>query len=128
MGVTQVAPHPLKDTSLSAAWAWVATMTGVAVVSIGVVAVHIVDDSFLHPEPGTSAVDHLAGGLIPVALLAFAAFAYMRGRAGVRATIAIFVGVLALVVGATSALHETITVGPSGDDFTGLLVFPPGSC
>ena len=32
----------------------------------------------------------------------------------------------ALVVGAASAGHETITVGASGDDFTGLLALPAG--
>jgi uncharacterized protein len=124
--MNEVAPHPLKDTTLSSAWAWLANMTGVAVTSMAVVALHVVDDSFLHPEPGTSALDHLAGGLISVALLGAAAYAYMRGRAGVKATIALVVGILALVIGATSALHETITVGPSGDDFTGLLVLPAG--
>jgi hypothetical protein len=40
------------------------------------------------------------------------------GDSGVRATIAIVVGLLALVIGAASAGYETMTVGPSGDDFT----------
>ena len=43
-----------------------------------------------------------------------------------EATIALVVGLLALVIGAASAGYETITVGPSGDDFTGLLVLPAG--
>ena len=30
------------------------------------VAVHVADDSFLQPEPATSAADHLAGGLVPL--------------------------------------------------------------
>ena len=30
------------------------------------------------------------------------------------------------MIGATSAVFETVTVGPSGDDFTGLLVIPAG--
>ena len=97
-----------------------------ALASVAIVGLHIADDSFLQPEPGTSAPDHLAGGLIPLAALTIAAAGYRRGRAGLRATIALLVGVFALVVGAASAGHETVTVGPSGDDFTGLLALPAG--
>ena len=43
-----------------------------ALVRLGLcaVALHIVDDNFLQPEPGTSAADHLASGLVPIAVLA----------------------------------------------------------
>ena len=41
----------------------------VARLAIGVVALHVVDDNFLQPNPGTSAADHLVGGLVPLALL-----------------------------------------------------------
>ena len=37
----------------------------VALGSLAIVGLHVVDDSFFHPEPGTSALDHLAGGLVP---------------------------------------------------------------
>ena len=37
--------------------------------AIGDVALHVVDDAFLQPNPGTSAGDHLASGLVPLALL-----------------------------------------------------------
>jgi hypothetical protein len=40
-----------------------------AYASLSIVGLHIVHDSFLQPEPGTSALDHLAGGLIPLAAL-----------------------------------------------------------
>jgi len=102
------------------------TTAAVALGSFAIVGLHIVDDSFLQPEPGTSALDHLAGGLVPLAALGLAAVGYRRGRAGVRATIALIVGVLALVIGAASAGYTTITVGASGDDFTGLLALPAG--
>src|SRR5215210_3478953 len=102
------------------------TLAHVTVSGIAIVGLHIADDSFLQPEPGTSALGHLAGGLIPLAALAIAAAGYRCGRAGLRATIAIVVGILALVVGAASAGYETVTVGPSGDDFSGLLVLPAG--
>ena len=62
----------------------------------GVIALHIVDDSFVQPQPGTSATDHLAGGLVPLALLGLAAFAYPRLRAGWRAVVALLLGVFGL--------------------------------
>jgi hypothetical protein len=102
------------------------TESAVALTSIALVGLHVVDDSFVHPEPGTTALDHLPGGLVGVAAVGAAAAAYRRGRAGVRAVVALFVGLFALVMGATSAGFETITVGPSGDDYTGLLLLPAG--
>ena len=41
--------------------------TVIAGLGIGVLALHVIDDSFLQPQPGTSAGDHLAGGLVPLA-------------------------------------------------------------
>ena len=38
------------------------------------------DDNFLQPQPGTSAGDHLASGLVPLAILARAALVYPRLR------------------------------------------------
>jgi uncharacterized protein len=105
-----------------------ALITGstLAVGSLGIVALHVADDSFLNPEPGTSPLDHLASGLVPLAALSVAAVAYRQGRAGLRAAIALVAGLLAVVVGAASAGYETVTVGPSGDDYTGLAVIPAG--
>jgi dienelactone hydrolase len=98
----------------------------VALTAVALTGLHVADDSFLQPEPGTTALDHLPGGLIVLAALGGAAVAYRRGRAGVRATIALVVGLLALVMGAASAGFTTVTVGPSGDDYTGLLLLPAG--
>jgi dienelactone hydrolase len=83
-------------------------------------AVHVADDSFAHPRPGTSAGDHLAGGLIPLAVLALLAWAFVRVRPGARAAIALGLAPLALVAGA-EALHHAGDGGLSGDDYTGLL-------
>jgi dienelactone hydrolase len=84
-----------------------------------VVALHVLDDSFLQPNPGTSAADHVAGGLVPFALLAGAAAAYSRARAGARGAILLLVGWFG-ALSATEAVYYTSTVGPSGDDYTGL--------
>ncbi len=47
-------------------------------IALAVVAVHVIDDSFLQPQPGTSAADHLVSGLGMLAALALAAWAYPR--------------------------------------------------
>src|SRR4051812_34408449 len=90
------------------------------------VALHVVDDSFLQPPAGTSAIDHLASGLVPLALLAAAAWGYRRVVAGWRGVLALTVGVFGVGIGTIEAGYYTTAVGPSGDDFTGLLAIPAG--
>jgi uncharacterized protein len=97
----------------------------VFLIGVGVIALHVADDSFLQPQPGTSAADHLVSGLVPLALLASVAAVYPRRRGGARAAIALVVGVFGIVAG-IEAMHYTTQVGPSGDDFTGLLCIPAG--
>ena len=96
------------------------TETGLARIGLGVVALHMVDDAFLQPNPGTSAGDHLSSGLIPTGLLLLAAWAYPRLRAGFRATLALLFGFLG-VLASSEALYYAREVGLSGDDYTGLL-------
>ena len=73
------------------------TETGLARLALGATALHVVDDAFLQPQPGTSAADHLAGGLIPTVVLVATAWAYPRLRAGVRGSLALLFGFLALL-------------------------------
>ena len=101
------------------------TETVVARVAIGLVALHVADDNFLQPQPGTSASDHLVSGLVPIVVLALAGWAYPRFRAGARATIALLAGLFGIVTG-IEAVYYTSEVGPSGDDYTGLLAIPAG--
>ena len=81
--------------------------------AIGVVALHVVDDSFLQPNPGTSAADHLFGGLVPLALLVAAACS-TRASAPARArrprSSSGFFGVL----GGTEAVHYALDGRPVG--------------
>jgi uncharacterized protein len=93
---------------------------------VGLIALHVADDSFLQPQPGTSAGDHLVSGLVPLTALVLAAAAYPRLRGGGRAAIALLAGVFGIVAGIEAA-HYTTQVGPSGDDFTGLLSIPAGA-
>jgi fermentation-respiration switch protein FrsA (DUF1100 family) len=92
-----------------------------------VIAVHVVDDNYLQPAAGISWRDHLASGLVPLALLGLGAWGYTRvRRAGFGAVIAIAVGLFGVIVGAIEPIYYTQAVGPSGDDFTGLLAIPAG--
>ena len=101
------------------------TETIVARVALGLIALHVADDNFLQPQPGTSAADHLVSGLVPLAVLVLAAWAYPRLRAGFRAVIAITLGLFGVVMGIEAVYYMT-KGGLSGDDFTGLLAIPAG--
>jgi alpha/beta superfamily hydrolase len=90
-----------------------------------VLAVHVVDDNYLQPQRGMSAGDHLASGLVPLALLGLAAWAYPRVRGVWRGALALLFGVLGIAAGIEGAYY-TSKVGASGDDFTGLLSLAAG--
>jgi dienelactone hydrolase len=100
--------------------------TRVAVASLIVVAVHVLDDNFFQPQPGTSAGEHLVSGLVPFAVLIGCAAAYGRLRPGLRATLALMLGLLGIAIGAGEAGYYSFKGGPSGDDYTGLLAIPAG--
>jgi uncharacterized protein len=121
--------HPSAESKRAAAASAVAallTETGLARIALGIGALHLVDDNFLQPQPGTSAGDHLVGGLIQTAFFVSFAWAYPRLRPGLRGTLAIFVGLFMVVMGAGEAGYYTRENGPSGDDYTGLLAIPAG--
>jgi uncharacterized protein len=90
------------------------------------VALHVADDNFIQPPAGTTAADHLVSGLVPLALLGLAAWAYPRVRAGAAAVVALLVGVSGLVVGLIESGYYTLEVGPSGDDYSGFLAGAAG--
>ncbi|MDQ3867242.1 MAG: alpha/beta hydrolase [Actinomycetota bacterium] len=99
--------------------------SGLFLVGIAAVAVHVVDDNFLQPQPGTAVGDHLASGLVPLALLAAAAIAYARLRPGVQGASALLAGFFGVLSG-TEAAYYTVSGGPSGDDFSGMLAILGG--
>lgn len=74
-------------------------------VGIGVICLHVLDDNFLQPEPGTSAGDHLVSGLIPLAVLAAVAAIYPRLRAGLRAATAMTFGAIGITIGVPGAYY-----------------------
>ena len=93
--------------------------------AIAAIALHVADDSFLQPQPGTSAGDHLLSGLLPLAVLALAAAVYGRVRPGWQATLSLLLGFFGLV-GGIEAVHYTMHGGPTGDDFTGFASIAAG--
>jgi fermentation-respiration switch protein FrsA (DUF1100 family) len=124
MGVA--ADHVAERTGYRERVAAAQAETTVAAASFAAIALHVLDDTFFQPEPGTSAADHLVSGLVPVALLAAAAVAYPRLRPGLRAVVAIVIGLLAIPIGATEAVYYGPDNGLSGDDFTGVLAAAAG--
>ena len=90
------------------------------------IALYLLDDAFLHPEPGTGAGDHLVGGLVPVAVLATLAAALPRARAGAGAAAALALGLATVAVGVAVPVRHIGLQGPSGDDWTGLLALAAG--
>ena len=90
------------------------------------IAAHVIDDNFVQPQPGTSAGDHLVSGLVPtIALLLFATF-YGRMRTGLRATLAVVVGLFGVTSGVSEAVYYAVKTGASGDDYSGFLAIPAG--
>ncbi|HEX7189666.1 MAG TPA: alpha/beta fold hydrolase [Actinomycetes bacterium] len=109
-----------------AAAAALRTEVGLFRLAVAVLAVHVVDDSFVQPASGTTAAGHLVSGLLPLLLLVLAAWGYPRRRPGLRALVAIALGGIGLVAGASGAGYHALNAGPSGADFTGLLAIPAG--
>jgi pimeloyl-ACP methyl ester carboxylesterase len=90
-----------------------------------VVALHTVTDSFIAREPGVELADNTVSGLVPLVLLAAAAAGYVLSSPGVRAVLALALGVLALE-GFVLAVVDARAVGVRGDDWTGFALAPAG--
>ena len=121
-----VAPHgPPAPRRLSRLWAYLRSEQGIVQVATAVIVLHVADDNFIQPNGGTGAADHLVSGLVPVAFLVGAAAGYPRFRPGARATAAFLLGFFGVLTG-SEAVYYTMAVGPSGDDYTGLVSIPAG--
>ena len=95
----------------------------VFLLAAGLVAIPVVDDNFIQVEPGTSARDHVASGLVPLAVLLAVAAIYPRlAVAGLRAAICLVLGALAFAVGVPGA-YFILDGTAQGDHYTALLAF-----
>jgi uncharacterized protein len=111
-----------RDRRLVGVGQWEATL---AMAAILLIAVHLLDDNFLQPQPGTSAGDHLVSGLIPLAVLLICVAFSSRVRAGLRGSVAALLGIFGVVIGVES-LYYLDAGRLSGDDYTGLAAIPAG--
>jgi uncharacterized protein len=96
-----------------------------AQIGLAVIAVHVLDDNFLQPQPGTSAADHLVSGLFLLAVLLGVAVIYPKLRAGLRGLLGVTLGIFGVVAG-LEAFYYAREVGASGDDYTGFMSIPAG--
>jgi fermentation-respiration switch protein FrsA (DUF1100 family) len=97
-----------------------------AATALTAVALHVLDDNFFQPEPGTSAADHVISGVVPVVALLAVALVGPRLRPGLRAALLVVLGLLGIVIGAVEPLYYGPKEGLSGDDFTGLVAAGAG--
>ena len=118
------APAGLR-TVLARVAAFARSEYGLVVAALAAVGVHIVDENYIQPNPGTSAADHLASGLVPLAVLAAVGLLYPHVRAGARATLAMTFGALAVAVGIPS-MYYLLNGDASGDHYTGPLAILGG--
>jgi hypothetical protein len=81
----------------------------------------VADDAFIHPEPGVSATDHLASGLVPLACAALLIAFASRLPDLARGWLAIFAGALSIVGGATDGVRHLVVDRMSGDDVSAVL-------
>jgi uncharacterized protein len=91
------------------------------------IALYLLDDAFVHREPGLSVWSHFTGGAVSIALVVLAAALLPRLRAGAAASIELAFGVAALGVGIATPLRHALGDGASGDDWTGLLATAGGA-
>jgi len=111
--------------SLAAAGSRLCAEGVVARVALALIALHVVDDNFLQPEPGTAATGNLISALVPLGLIVAALVLYPRVRPGFRSGIALVFGALG-VLGGAEAAYYTANGGMSGDDYTGYLSLAGG--
>lgn len=92
---------------------------------VAVIALHIIDDSYINPEAGMSAGDHLVSGVVTLVALMTAAAAAVRLRPGGRGALVLALGVFGLAAGAEGA-SALVDGALSRDDYTGLLALVAG--
>ncbi len=93
--------------------------------AVAVAVAHALDDAFVGRQPGVPLGQHAVATLVSVVLAALAVLAFPRVRPGLRAALAIALGVPALVNGALHVVHISFE-GPDHSDVTGVLACAAG--
>ena len=122
MTASATAQLPARDPLLARLAQAVQRERVLVLLAFAAVGLHLADDNFLQPEPGTSAADHLVSGLVPLTLVVASGVTVSSGRVrpGARAALALLLGVFGVVAG-TEAAYYAHAGALSGDDYTGLL-------
>jgi pimeloyl-ACP methyl ester carboxylesterase len=120
-----IAERAVWRSKLSHLLAFARTERGVVTLALGAIGLHVVDDNYLQPARGTSPLDHLASGLIPLAIVAAVAAGYPHLRAGARAAMAATLGAIGAATG-FPGLYHLYDGSASGDHYTGLAALAAG--
>ena len=124
--MTHIATHiPISESRTHRIARALARIRTLFLIAVAAIALHVLDDNFLQPQPATSASDHLVSGLVPLAILGAAAALAYHLRPGWRAALVATVGLFGVAAGIEAAYyaHEGRL---SGDDYTGLASIPAG--
>jgi uncharacterized protein len=92
---------------------------------VGLAILHVLDDTFVGRQPGTSVGDELFSGIVVLAVLGVSLYLYPHLRAGLRALLAFTLGVLIATAGAMHLAHVVIDA-LDGSDVTGILALLGG--
>ena len=99
--------------------------TAVFAVAIAVWLIHVLDDAFVHREPGVGPGQHLLAVVVSLALGAGAVYAFPTLRPAARFALAGFFAALATVDGAIHAKHVG-AASAGASDVTGVLALAAG--
>jgi dienelactone hydrolase len=92
------------------------------------IVIHIADAELLRPQPGTSARDHVAAAIVPIAVAIAGSVVFGRLRPGLRAALAFLFGSLTLVAAFIAiGAHEASAalLFPAAATLLGLAVWTP---
>ena len=110
-GVPRAVPQPAIDARRLS----LVSQSTIALGSIALLGLHIADDSFIQPEPGTSRLSTTSQAASYRSARSGSPWSAIAGAVPGAATIAIVVGLFALVIGAASGGYGVVTGGLSGD-------------
>ena len=89
--------------------------------ALAVVGLAVIDDAFVHPEPGVRAGDHIVSGLLPLAVIVALIAVANRLPSLLGGWLAIFTGALAITAAVSDGVRHILVDQLSGDDVTAVL-------
>ena len=121
--VTERAPRRARTTTRVGRRAPEAAIFAAA---IALALLHVLDDAFVHREPGVGPGQHLLAVVVSLVLGLGAVYAFPFLRPAARSAVALFFATLATVDGAMHAKHIAAESGAAASDVTGILALAAG--